>query len=246
MNEQSDRLPRIRALIEAEPASSVDGAIQGRLTRLCVALDRAIPASGAGMTMAVKGAPTLVLAASGPHAEELEELQITLGQGPCVDAITSRRPVLEPDLAGSGARAWPAYCAEAGALGVAAVFSFPLQIGGVCLGGLDVYRVTPGSLTRTELADALAFTQVAFDILLDGEDRRTDGEDHRADGQGPEEMADSSVLWQAQGMIMIQLGVSLAEAMSRIRAHAFASEMRLGSVAGDILSGILTLTNDDP
>ena len=44
-------------------------------------------------------------------------------------------------------------------------------------------------------------------------------------------MADQSVLYQAQGMVMVQLGVDLAEAMARLRAHAYAVDRRLADVA---------------
>ncbi len=236
-----DPLARVRALIEAESTSApapAPGETRARLHLLCTALERAVPADGAGMTIAVTGDPALVLAASGSVAEQLEELQITLGEGPCVDAVRSRRPVLEPDLAGAGALRWPGYAAEATALGVGAVFAFPLQSGAVCLGGLDVYRQRPGSLSRSGTGDALAFAEVAFDIVLD------DGSpSHGSPAEGdPEQLIASGVLYQAQGMLMVQLDVSLAEAMVRIRAHAYAQDRRLGAVARDIVDGILLLS----
>jgi AmiR/NasT family two-component response regulator len=45
-------------------------------------------------------------------------------------------------------------------------------------------------------------------------------------------------------MVMIQLGVSLAEAMSRLRAHAFAQERRLGDVARDVVARRLEFAPD--
>jgi AmiR/NasT family two-component response regulator len=43
-------------------------------------------------------------------------------------------------------------------------------------------------------------------------------------------------LFQAQGMVMVQLGVSLADALARIRAHAYATNRPLREVAADIVA----------
>lgn len=243
MTEPADPLARIRALVEAEPASlAVHGADPGPLFRVCTALERAVPSSGAGMTMAVEGTPTLVLAASGAVAEQLEELQVTLGEGPCVDAIASRRPVLESDLVGSGARRWPAYASEAAVLGLRGVFSFPLQVGAACLGGMDLYRTQPGALSSRSLSEVLGFAEVALGLLLDSQQdgRYPPMQWSRGEGRMPDE------LYQAQGMVTVQLGVSPAEAMMRIRGYAFAQDRRLGEVAEDVVNGSLVLERDHP
>jgi hypothetical protein len=101
------------------------------------------------------------------------------------------------------------------------------------LGVLDVYRDVPGGLSVEAMRHALSFVEVALWTLLDG----------RADTtpDGPVRELESavelrSVLFQAQGMVMVQLGVSLAEAMSRLRAHAYAHDRRLGDVARDVVA----------
>jgi hypothetical protein len=90
----------------------------------------------------------------------LEDLQLTVGEGPCLDAFASGGPVLVADLAAQTAR-WPAFTPAACELGAAAVFSFPLQIGVVRLGSLDLYRDVPGPLSPAELTDALILSDVA-------------------------------------------------------------------------------------
>ncbi len=47
-------------------------------------------------------------------------------------------------------------------------------------------------------------------------------------------------------MVTVQLGVTLAEAMARIRAHAYAQDRQLSEVAEDILAGKLVLESDAP
>ncbi len=89
---------------------------------------------------------------------------------------------------------------------------------------------------------ALVFAQVALLQLLDA-GRSLDGDttpslDDVLDG-------DRAELYQAQGMVMVQLGVTLPEAMSRLRAYAFTHERRLRDVAEDVVARRITFTEDD-
>ncbi len=76
----------------------------------------------------------------------LEDLQFTLGEGPGIDAHTSGRPVFEPHLAES--TLWPVFAAAAEEAGMLACFAFPLSVGAIRLGALDLYRGRSGSLDR--------------------------------------------------------------------------------------------------
>jgi hypothetical protein len=44
------------------------------------------------------------------------------------------------------------------------------------------------------------------------------------------------VVHQATGMISVQLGVSIQEALLRLRAHAYGSERPLGEIAEDVVA----------
>ncbi len=54
------------------------------------------------------------------------------------------------------------------------------------------------------------------------------------------------VVYQAQGMTMVDLGVSLVDALARLRAHAFAADRSLQDVARDVVEGRLRLETDAP
>ena len=95
----------------------------------------------------------------------------TLREGPCTDAFASGGPVLEAGLGGVGMTRWPMYSNAAYEQGVRAVFAFPLQIGAVRLGVLDVHRRLPGSHPAQELSLALTFADVATTRLLDGQEQ---------------------------------------------------------------------------
>jgi hypothetical protein len=183
-----------------------------------------------------------ICASSDAATDRLEELQLTLGEGPCIDAYWLRRPVLIPDLADIATTRWPVYAPAVRAAGVRAVFTFPLQVGAVRLGMMDVFRTEVGMLSAEELALALTFAQVAVSIMLHGQDDHADTADDGFAGA----LGARSQLFQAQGMAMVQLGVSMAEAMVRMRAHAYAQDRHLHDVAADIIARRFTFDPEHP
>ena len=235
-----DGVARVQALIADEPQTADEpGGTAAWLQRLCRVAVRTLPTTGAGVSMLGPDGARGVAAASSSQSEELEELQFTLGEGPCMDAFASRQPVLEADLA-EGHR-WLAYGPAVRNRGIRAVFAFPLQVGAARLGVLDLYRDKPGSLSKTAFAQALAFAEVAVRTLLDGQKHAAVG---RSAGGIDEALEYRSELYQAQGMVQAQLGVSLEEAMARMRAYAYSHDRRLGDVARDVVARRVVLDRD--
>lgn len=240
----SEDVDRILALVAAEP--TVDGAaagVAGVLQRVCTAAARALSAFGVGMSVMADGGVRGVAAASDQACERLEDLQFVLGEGPCIDAFASRRPVLVPELGDDVMRRWPVYTPAVHEGGVRAVFAFPLQVGAARLGVLDVFRDHAGPLSADHLAQALAFAEAAVTTLLDGQERAQPGA--AADGLDAA-MDYGAALYQAQGMVMVQLGVTLTEALTRIRGYAFAHGRDVRDVARDIVARQLRLEPDQP
>jgi hypothetical protein len=230
---------RVRELISQEPPAEEDKpAVAGWLQRVCRAAGRELPAMGVGISLLSKGSDPLPVAASNEMSVLVEELQFVMGEGPCIDAYASRSPVLVPDLAATATTTWPGYAPAAHLHGVRAVFAFPLQIGAARLGALDIYREHTGNLTYTALSGALTFAEVAMQGLLDGGTGNS-GSDLFDDLQG-----NRFEVYQAQGMIMAQLDISAGEALMRLRAHAYARELRAIDVARDVLARKLTLESD--
>jgi len=231
----------VRELVTSETAEALDEpAIAGWLQRMCRAAARDLPAMGVGVSLLSPGGDLMTSTASGSTSAQLEELQFTLGEGPCIAAFASRGPVLVPDLAATASTRWPAYAPAAYKHGVRAVFAFPLQVGVARLGVLDVYRDVSGSLSRPALLRALTFAEVTMDSLLDSQ--------QRSDGTASL-LADAAEtrfeVYQAQGMVMVQLGIRAEEALARLRAYAYAHERRLADVAGDVITRRLTLEAND-
>ena len=200
--------------------------------------------SGVGLAVTGTAAVSSVLAATDGSSQEMEDLQFLLGEGPCVDAVTSGRPVLVSDLAGQAGQRWPAYTAGARARGVLASFAFPLQVGAVGIGVLDLYEASSGPLTEGQHATALAFADAATAVLLHlqyGATQLTDDEDGTRAGRrrgalAAVEVVDRrAVVHQATGMVSVQLGVGLAVALVRLRAHAFGTDRSVLEVASDVV-----------
>ena len=122
--------------------------------------------------------------------------------------------------------------------GVGAVFALPLQWGTIDLGVLDLYRSAPGSLSRTQMLDALSAADAAALILLG---LRTDPGDEQSWDRSWSSRAE---IHQATGMVLAQLGISAADAFARLRAHAFAEQRLLGDVARDVVARRLRFTKD--
>jgi hypothetical protein len=201
---------------------------------------------GAWVVAARGGDPDFVMCVTGPVSEQLAELQLTLGEGPCHDVLASAAPVLAGDLGDAEfARRWPAFTPAACQLGAGALFAFPLIVGAIRAGVLGLYRGAPGPLPGREFGDLLTLADAATVMLLDSEHGDAgDGDGAGLDGQAPDLALHRAEIDQATGMLTVQLGVPVAEAFVRLRAYAYSQDRRLADVAGDIVARRLRLGRD--
>jgi GAF domain-containing protein len=200
--------------------------------------------SGAGISMVTKTGNRGVVCATDDVSARIEDLQLTLGEGPCVDAAEFGAPVMIPDLRTPDdivLDRWPAFLEGAGAVGVRAVFAFPLRIGAINVGVLDAYRREPGPLRYGELRAALLAADAAALALLQidpaSDDLFSDDTDARSTYQ--------LQVHQATGIAQVQLGVSTEEAFLMLRARAFALGRPLVDVATDVVARRLRFSVED-
>jgi len=229
----ADRLSGVLAAMAA-----VDGDAASVIDRVCMAATRVLSLNGAGLSLMVDGELRGTAGATGPGIEVIQELQLTLGQGPCVDAWRSGVPVTEPDLAEPALLRWPAFAQAAVAEGVRAVFAFPLRVGAIRIGVLALYRDGEGGLNADEFADGLVLAEVAVHLVLGLQAGAGPDALHALLSTQPAHWAE---VHQATGMISAQLGVSLDEAFVRLRAVSFAENRQLREVAGDVVARRLRL-----
>ena len=220
-------------------AGAEDGGLPHRLVSACVA---ALPVSGVGLVLMTHEGPAGTVAVTDGAAAKLEDLQFTLGEGPCVEASRTGRPVLQPELEATGPARWPVFAPSALDIGIQAIFAFPLRLGAIRLGVLDLYRDRSGPLSDAELAEALAFADSATMMLLHLQSLTPD-EDGPL-GAVPV-VEDRAEVHQATGMVSVQAGVPLGQAIGLLQARAFATGRPIGAVARDVLAGLMQFSNDD-
>ena len=205
---------------------------------LCGACPGIAGVTGAGVMLMSGEIPRGSLCTSDDVSRLVEELQYTLGEGPCIDAYQQDKVVAEPDLADPVARRWPAFSPPALQAGVRAVFGFPLRAGTVRLGALNLYRDAPGPLSGGQHADALVVADVAARWVLEAQA-----------GAPPDTVAEELeagadfhfTVHNAAGIVSAQQDISVTEALIRLRTHAFSNDRPLADVAHDVIARTLQM-----
>lgn len=221
-----------------------DAAETAQPRRICQLCTRMLGVTGAGISMVTAVGNRGVVCATDEVSARIEDLQFTLGEGACVDAVRGGRPVMVGDLHNPGDVAverWPAFMEGAAAAGARAVFALPLRIGVISVGALDLYRDRPGELSTGQLSAALIAADAAALALL------------QLDSGGPDSFADDTAsraayqmqVHQATGMVKIQAGVPIDDAFLMLRAHAFAAGRSVIEVALDVIERRLRFPTED-
>jgi hypothetical protein len=222
-----DRLARIHDALRDDRGG------EHRPARLCRVTKEVVGVSGVGVMLMTGDVPQGSLCSTNPVSTLLEELQLTLGEGPCVDAFHHNRIITEPDLADPAEARWLAFTPRAVDAGARAVFGFPLRAGASRVGALNLYLDVPGHLTSDQNEDATAMADVITDWVLNAEFGSTGGSLADDLDSGPDMQ---SVVHNAAGMVSVQLGVSVTEAMVRLRARAFTESRLVRELAEDVVA----------
>jgi hypothetical protein len=207
-----------------------------RGTNLCDPFVSALPVTGAALSVMSGAVGQSTLSSSNVVAARLDELQFDLGEGPCWEALSTHAPALTPDLNAGANGAWPVFAeavlSDRVARDVSAIFAFPLVVGTLDLGAVDLYAEAPGALTPQQIAGATSLAEVAaWQVLrrvLDDQDMDVSDDELSARSSRRE-------VHQATGMVLAQLNISAKDAALLLRAHAFASGRSVREVATDVV-----------
>jgi hypothetical protein len=215
-----------------------------RLCRACVDL---LGVDGAAVSFMHAGTTQGTFGSSGELSRRLDELQFTFGEGPCLDAVSSGRPVLVGDFQDMQERRWPAFTPAVLASGVRAVFALPVAIARAQVGALDLFTRRPGPLSEGDLHGGLWAAELAalplLDLMTTERDWAAAAENH--DGWAQLASLERVEVYQATGMIIGQLDVDAAEALVRLRAYAFAHGMTASEAAWAIVERRVPLADDE-
>lgn len=236
-------LDEFAAALSGAVAKGLDGGA-GRICELCV---HSLSVGGAAVALMADVNRREIVYASDDVAAELEKLQFSLGEGPCVEAFSSGRPVLVADMDTVPDARWPMFAAAAsGRTTARAAYAFPLQVGVIAIGVLDLYRPQAGLLGSTQLTGALMAADAVLWVLL-GLRAGIADKDVVVDGAGrlPVGSGAPSAVHQATGMIMAQVGVPPETALARLRASAFVQERLIDEVAAEVVARRLRFDKED-
>jgi hypothetical protein len=211
--------------------------------RLCVACVTAFGVTDAAISLVFDGVANATLGASSARARVLDELQFTMGEGPCLDSVATRAPVMSSDLTDPADHRWPAYAPALLAHQIRGVFAMPVLAAGQYVGALDLFCAAPGLLAPRQVEAGLVAAELAELPVLDLLSGDLDAAVNDPDSDAWLELnALSRVeVAQATGMLAAQLGLTAAEALVRLRAHAYATGRTATEVARDILDRRLRL-----
>jgi hypothetical protein len=215
----------------ADPFDAAAAELRGSLddSAMAGALVKAIPVTGASVSTLGRMLGTETISATDPQAARLDELQFDLGEGPCWEVLATGAPVLEPDLQIRPVRSWPAFSAAVRVEGVGAMFAFPLSLGPLRFGAIDLYDRHPRRLTSEQAGQAAELAGIISRRVL-----------RSALGEVEETVADRNtysrrVVQQATGFVIAQLGVSAADAELLLQGRAFVEGRSVREVAQDVL-----------
>jgi hypothetical protein len=218
----------------------------GAADRLCEACVELLSIHAAAISLVFDAANIGTLGASGTAARMYDEAQFTHGEGPCLDAVAQRAPVIADDLADPAEVRWPGYGPAMLAHHIRGVYAMPIVMAGQYVGALDVFQVEPFALTFEQVvgvAEAAELAQIpVLDLLTT---RLSDAvAEPGSDAWNALNTLTRAEVSQATGMLMVQLHLRAPAALARLRAHAYATGRSATDVARDIIERRLQLERD--
>lgn len=224
----------IKRLVAEVLDSSADPVDPGLVpTVLAAACQEVLGVDGAGLSLI--GDLRVPLAASNPEVRRAEQLQTTLGEGPCLSAVATGEGLAANPV--QMMQGWPLFHHElTRQTSFRSVVSLPLVTPvRQPFGALDLY-FTGAEPDRGLLEDpvrrdvvrviATFLTGAPLATLLSG-----DAASLALPGGAGGVVADRMNVWAAVGMLMGATGISQPEALARLRGHAFSHTLSLEEIA---------------
>lgn len=203
---------------------------------LCAPFVQQLPVSGASICVIGAGGHQSTVCTSDVMTEKLDQLQFDLGEGPRWEVMRTGSAVLCPDVRADAHPHWPVFGAAAGALGVGALFAFPIMMGAVRLGVVDLYRTEAGGLDRDTRRRAIVLARMVAARAVSDAVRTADHPD------AVPEQASAALrreVHQATGMILIQLNTTATDAFALLRSYAFTTNRTVAALAHDVVTGLI-------
>jgi transcriptional regulator with GAF, ATPase, and Fis domain len=207
---------------------------------LHVLVERAVElldADAGGIMLADQRGGLGVMAASSHEVRLLELFELQSEEGPCLDAFRSGEAVTRPDPVAMRA-SWPSFTARLEEAGFASAQAVPMRLRDEVVGALNVFRVTAGALSDSDMKLARALADIGTISLL--QERGMRARDRLAEQlQGA--LNSRVLIEQAKGVLAERTGLEVGQAFTALRAHARRSGRPLVEVADAVVHGRLRL-----
>jgi GAF domain-containing protein len=218
--------------IGALPALEPEKGLARTLQQVVDAAKRLFAADAAGLMLIDKDGVLRWASASDQEAQNVEEGQERLAQGPCAVAFSQRAPAAirdvrtEPD--------WQEFAQVLLAEGILAALSVPVELDGGVVGTLDVYAEEPRDWGPSEVAALQAYAGLVASLLSAAVTAEVKG---RLADQLQAALAHRWLIEQAKGVLMGRERLDAQAAFERLRGAARSSTRRLVDVARDVTAG---------
>jgi transcriptional regulator with GAF, ATPase, and Fis domain len=174
----------------------------------------------AGISLVVRGGTVESHAPSSRVVNDLDQLQNTLGEGPCLDSIWEEERIVVDDMEAAQDR-WPRYAAAAAERGIGSLMSFQLFAESGSAGALNLYS-SQAHVFDQSTADVGRLFAAQAALVLHGAKRI----------QGLHVALESrDVIGQAKGILMERFGTGQARAFSMLVESSQHTNMKLAKVA---------------
>jgi hypothetical protein len=205
------------------------------LQQLVDAYVTVLHASAAGLLLSDQRGALRLAVASDERIEELELLQLGLGEGPCVDCVRGGQPVFGADLANDPAR-WRRFAPAAVEAGYHAVHALPVRLNGWPCGGINLFYRAPTRPSEDDVLIGQALADLAtLGMLQHHSGRRAADLTHLLE----DALRDRAVIARANGLLAESGDLGSTAARYALRGYAHVHGLHLGQLARDITDGIL-------
>ena len=182
----------------------------GRRDTVRAVVELALPTfrcGGVGVVLVDTSSRPVSAGASGDDAATADRLQLSLRQGPVLQAIERRQPVLISELR-SDSR-WRFWAPEAADLGFRSALALPLADGDIS-GSVMLYSGSAAHFRSADLAAAMVLAQLASIAVAVAQERE----------QLLQALQSRSIVGQAQGILMKLHGVTATQALTVLHRYA--------------------------
>lgn len=193
---------------------------------------RLFDASAAGILLVNADDRLEVVVSTSERSNFIGLLQLNAGEGPCVEAFETGRPVSVEDPA-EMRRRWPRFAEASRESGYASVHSIPLRLRETTLGSMNLFRETEGALNEEDARAAQALTDVATISILQ---QRVVEHATMTQQQLQRALDSRVVIEQAKGFVAHTRQVDMDDAFRLLRQHARSTQAPLAEIARAVIA----------